>query len=96
MKSAWDKAASRGFSPEEYLAKRMPLLDQFLRHGLHPDWEKRIYGVSAQGGDYDDDNSKLADAERLRDIDVPSERISVVYAGDKSNDLTEPLQWLLT
>lgn len=94
--SAWDKAASRGFSPEEYLAKRMPLLDQFLRHGLHPDWEKRIYGVSAQGGDYDDDNSKLADAERLRDIDVPSERISVVYAGDKSNDLTEPLQWLLT
>jgi GTPase SAR1 family protein len=94
--SAWDKAASRGFSPEVYLAKRMPLLDQFLRHGLHPDWEKRIYGVSAQGGDYDDDNTKLAAAERLRDIDVPSERISVVYSGGKSNDLTEPLQWLLT
>lgn len=94
--SAWDKAASRGFSPEEYMAKRMPLLDQFLKHGLRPDWEKRIYGVSAQGGDYDDDNTKLAAAERLRDIDVPSERISVIYGGGKSNDLTEPLQWLLT
>lgn len=94
--SAWDKAVGRGLSPEQYLAKRMPLLDQFLKHGLHPDWETRIYGVSAQGGDYDDDNTKLPDAERLRDIDVPSQRISVVYAGAKFNDLTEPLQWLLT
>jgi hypothetical protein len=94
--SAWDKVAGRGLSPEQYLARRMPLLDQFLKHGLNPDWQTRIYGVSAQGGDYDDDQTKLPDAERLRDIDVPSERISVVYAEAKSNDLTEPLQWLLT
>ena len=94
--SAWDKAAGRGLSPEDYLAKRLPLLDQFLSHGLDPSWETRIYGVSAQGGDYDDDKTTLQDAERLRDIDVPSERISVVHDGGKSNDLTEPLQWLLT
>jgi hypothetical protein len=94
--SAWDKAAGRGFSPEEYLARRLPLLDQFLKHGLDPRWEKRLYGVSAQGGDYDDDKTTLPDAKRLRDIDVPSERISVVHDGGKSNDLTEPLQWLLT
>lgn len=94
--SAWDKAAGRGLSPEEYLARRMPLLDQFLKHGLGPHWERRIYGISAQGGDYDDDTTTLPDAERLRDIDVPSQRILVVYAGSKSNDLTEPLQWLLT
>lgn len=93
--SAWDKAEGRGLSPEEYLARRMPLLDQFLKYGLHSDWEKRIYGVSAQGGDYDDSKTTLADAERLRDIDVPSERISVVSAGGTSNDLTDPLQWLL-
>jgi hypothetical protein len=94
--SAWDKAAGRDLPPEQYLARRMPLLDQFLKNGLNRDWETRIYGVSAQGGDYDDDKTKLSDAERLRDIDVPSERISLVYAGVKSNDLTEPLQWLLT
>jgi len=94
--SAWDKAAGRGLSPEEYLARRMPLLDQFLKHGLDPRWEKRIYGVSAQGGDYDDDKTTLPDAERLRDIDMPSQRVSVVHAGGASNDLTEPLQWLLT
>ena len=94
--SAWDKAAGRGLSPEEYLAKRMPLLNQFLKHGLDHRWETRIYGVSAQGGDFDDDKATLPDAERLRDIDLPSQRISVVYAGTESNDLTEPLQWLLT
>ena len=94
--SAWDKVACRGLSPEEYLGKRMPLLNQFLKHGLEPSWEIRIYGVSAQGGDYDDGKTPLPDANRLRDIDVPSERISVVYAGSTSNDLTVPLQWLLT
>lgn len=94
--SAWDKAAGRGLSPEQHLTRRMPLLDQFLKHGLNRDWEVRIYGVSAQGGDYDDDKTKLPAAERLREIDVPSERISIVYAGVESNDLTEPLQWLLT
>lgn len=94
--SAWDKAAGRGLSPDEYLAKRMPLLDQFLRYGVGSGWERRVYGVSAQGGDYDDDKTTLPDAERLRDIDVPSQRISVVYGDTKSNDLTEPLQWLLT
>lgn len=93
--SAWDKAAGRGFSPEEYLARQLPLLDQFLKHGLDPRWEKRIFGVSAQGGDFDDDTNTLPDAERLRDINVPSERISVVHDGGKSHDLTEPLQWLL-
>lgn len=94
--SAWDKAVGRGFSPEEYLAKRMPLLDQFLEHGLDSRWERRVYGVSAQGGDYDDDKTMLPDADRLREIDVPSKRISVVYAEGTTNDLTEPLQWLLT
>lgn len=94
--SAWDKATGRGLSPEEYLARRMPLLDQFLKHGLDPCWETRIYGVSAQGGDYDDNKTTRTEAERLRDIDVPSERISVVYAGGKSSDLSDPLQWLLT
>jgi hypothetical protein len=94
--SAWDKAAGRGLSPEAYLANKMPLLDQFLRYGLDSSWERRIYGVSAQGGDFDDDTTTHLEAERLREIDIPSKRISVVYAGNTSNDLAEPLYWLLT
>lgn len=93
--SAWDKAAGRRLTPEEYLAKRMPLFSQFLAYGLDRDWEVRIYGVSAQGGDYDDEKSSLQEAERLRKVDLPSKRIQVVYAGAESHDLTEPLQWLL-
>lgn len=93
--SAWDKAARLGLTPEEYLARRMPLFSQFLEHGLRADWEVRIYGVSAQGGDYDDEKTTLPEADRLRDVDVPSKRIRVAYAGGESHDLTEPLQWLL-
>lgn len=93
--SAWDKAAGRGLTPQEYLTKRMPLFSQFLVHGLDLGWEVRIYGVSAQGGDYDDERSSLPEAERLRNVDFPSKRIRVAYAGAESHDLTEPLQWLL-
>lgn len=93
--SAWDKAANLELTPETYLAKKLPLLSQFLKHGLNPRWEVRVYGVSAQGGEYDDRNSSLPEAKRLREVNVPSERVRVVYAGSKSNDLTEPLQWLL-
>lgn len=93
--SAWDKAAGRRLTPEQYLAKRMPLFSQFLDHGLDREWKVQIYGVSAQGGDYDDENSSLPEAERLREVDLPSKRIRVAYAGGESHDLTEPLQWLL-
>lgn len=93
--SAWDKAVGRGLSPEEYLAKRMPMFSQFLAHGLDSRWEVRIYGVSAQGGDYDSKTNALEEAKRLREVNTPSERILVVYAGAESHDLTEPLQWLL-
>jgi hypothetical protein len=93
--SAWDKAVGRGLTPQEYLARRMPMFSQFLAHGLDPRWEVRIYGVSAQGGDYDSKTSALAEAKRLREVNTPSERIRVAYAGTESHDLTEPLQWLL-
>jgi hypothetical protein len=93
--SAWDKAAARGFTPEEYLARKMPMFTQFLKYGLDPLWEVRIYGVSAQGGDYDSKTSASPEAKILREVNVPSQRIRVVYAGTQSHDLTEPLQWLL-
>lgn len=93
--SAWDKAAKLGLTPEAYLERKLPLLSQFLKHGLDPRWEVRTYGVSAQGGEYDKEKSPSAEAQRLREVDVPSERIKVAYAEAQSHDLTEPLQWLL-
>lgn len=93
--SAWDKVAVERLSPDKYLARKLPLLAQYLAHGVTPGWQVRIYGVSAQGGDYDDDNSKSDEAESLRAEDVPSKRIQVVLGDAQSHDLTNPLHWLL-
>lgn len=52
--------------------------------------------VSAQGGSYDEDGKPPKDeAQQMRVMDVPSERISVVSKDGRSHDLTEPIYWLL-
>lgn len=94
--SAWDKAADAGMSPDEYLTAHLPLLRQYLSHGLDKAWTVSVFGVSAQGGVYDEAGKPPRDdAQRIREMDVPSERITVVSAEGQSHDLTEPLQWLL-
>lgn len=94
--SAWDLAEGDGKTPDKYLEAHLPLLHQYLNYGLDTYWEYKIYGVSAQGGEYDGDNDDpSADAQRMRDLDVPSHRIKVDASGSSSNDLTEPLFWLL-
>ena len=96
--SAWDKAEGEGLPPEPFLAAKLPLLDQYLRSGRDR-WDWRVYGVSAQGGDYDKNKAdavETAEAGRLRDLDIPSKRIRLVFEGTESHDLTEPLQWLMT
>ena len=52
MLSAWDKVAEEGSCPEEFLITRLPLLAQHLRQPSNG-WTARVYGLSAQGGDYD-------------------------------------------
>ncbi len=95
--SAWDRAAGAGMPPDEYLTAHMPLLRQYLSHGLDKAWTVRVFGVSAQGGVYDETGKPPKDeAKRIREMDVPSERITVISAEGQSHDLTEPLQWLLT
>lgn len=98
--SAWDKVVDEGRTPQEFLTERLPLLDQYLRSGAD-DWVWRIYGVSAQGADYEKDNvtlspSQLAKLQELRAMDEPSMRIRVVSEGSESHDLTEPIAWLMS
>lgn len=108
MISAWDKVEGERLAPEAFLKAQMPLLAQYIESG-RDGWTSRTYGVSAQGGEYDsnDDNTKRAeggqnkkqktgrDAESLRDIDIPANRIRLVFSEQETNDLTEPLQWLM-
>lgn len=111
MISAWDKAEGEGLTPEDFLTQKLPLLAQYLQAG-RDGWTSRVYGVSAQGGEYDGNENnaeqeegeeaqrkskvtKGKDADRLRDVDVPADRIRLVFGETESSDLTEPLQWLM-
>lgn len=94
--SAWDTAMEEGISPQMYLSRHLPLLEQYLNHGLGEEWVVRIYGISAQGGKYDEvDAVPGADAERMRAMDIPSHRILVDDGEATANDLTAPIHWLL-
>jgi len=94
--SAWDKVEHDEVSPERYLELHLPLLHQYLSHGLTAGWSHRIFGVSAQGAEYDDaKGAPSAEADRMRDMEVPSQRIKVVVGETTSHDLTEPVNWLL-
>lgn len=97
MLSVWDKAKGEGLAPNEFLMQTMPLLGQYLSCNAD-DWTTRIYGISAQGGEYDSietDAQKSAEAEELRQRRQASSRVDVVSGEQHSHDLTEPLAWLM-
>ncbi|QUD90588.1 TRAFAC clade GTPase domain-containing protein [Phenylobacterium montanum] len=97
MISVWDKAAGERREPEPFLREKLPLMHQYLTSG-RDGWDWRVYGLSAQGGEYDSNEEGVEprpEAERLREQDIPSERIQLVSGAAISHDLTEPLEWLI-
>jgi hypothetical protein len=97
--SAWDKVEEEGRSPSLFLEERLPLLHQYLTSNADG-WNYKMYGVSAQGGDYQKEGEHLSDAKlkrlnELKDLDEPSMRIKVVSDSSVTSDLTEPLAWLM-
>ena len=88
MLSAWDKVSVEMLTPNNFLKQHLPLLYQYLSSSS--EWlQSRIYGISAQGGDYN------TQAQSLREQDTPSERIQLIYNDSKTHDITEPLVWLM-
>lgn len=97
MLSAWDKACDEGLEPDNFLKQKLPLLWQYLQQGADG-WTYQIYGLSAQGGDYDPNEegaNPAPQAEALRALDCASSRIQLVGPLEKTHDLTEPLKWLM-
>jgi len=99
--SAWDKVEEEGRAPAEFLAERLPLLQQYLE-AKNDGWEWKVYGVSAQGADYEREDKrfpagpKLDKLNELKRLDEPSMRIKVVTQDSEvSSDLTEPISWLM-
>ena len=90
--SAWDQTEEH--LPDVWLAKKMPLLDQFLRGGEVAD-ALRVYGVSAQGGIFPKKGEKNdAGRKEIMSIRPASKRIRVVGHGAGVHDLTHPVRWL--
>jgi Double-GTPase 1 len=97
MLSAWDKVIDEGLKPVDFLHTKLPLLSQYLRQNTTR-WDSRVYGLSAQGGDYDSTEGTSPpenQANALRDLVRPSDRIRVFGVGPETHDLTEPLVWLM-
>lgn len=95
MMSAWDKVDDESCGPDELLGKKMPLLQQYL--GASTDlWATRVYGISAQGGDYNGDyGDRVGEAPVLGEYDTASKRIVLIGGESVANDLTEPIAWLV-
>lgn len=90
MISAWDIALKRGVSPEKWLEQEYPMLHQFLNSNTDV-FSSKIYGVSAQGGDLNDSSVK----EKLISMFEASERIICADNTSCSNDITQPLAWII-
>jgi hypothetical protein len=84
--SAWDVIPQK-IKPSDWLAREMPLLDQFLRNNPGS-FEVRTYGISAQGGKVTGSN-RAALLKR-----TPSQRIQCVGPDAADHDITAPLVWL--
>jgi hypothetical protein len=88
--SAWDTMEGMGLTPEDWFARSVALLDQFVR--ANPEsFEVAVYGISAQGGDIADPTIR-AKLLRLRN---PMERVRLTRGHVVDHDLTSPIVWLL-
>jgi len=87
--SAWDVARrlDPAAEPSKWLQARLPLLAQFLEANPAT-FETAVFGVSAQGGDYETEKATL-------EKKAPHDRAFVVGPTVKNEaDITTPLQWL--
>lgn len=87
--SAWDavRQLDPAAEPEPWLQARLPLLAQFLESN-QDSFESAVFGISAQGGDYETEKPALVKKE-------PHERCIVIGPQvTNETDITAPIQWL--
>jgi hypothetical protein len=89
MVSAWDLLPEPAPTPQQWLRRELPLLHQFLESNSSS-FMVRVFGVSAQGGQF-----KGEERDRLL-AEIPGERILCVGDGVKPHDLTAPIAWLMS
>lgn len=89
--SAWDRVEALANDPEQWIKARLPLLWQFL-YSNRSDFQYRMFGVSALGGDLQADRAKLEETVS------PIDRIKVIGGDDgfDRGDITLPVRWLVS
>lgn len=94
--SAWDQVEGEELTPSEILESKLPLLSQYLSSGRDP-WTWQVWGLSAQGGIYEDPEKgdHFPETDSLRDLERASDRIKVVSDSTLTSDITKPLEWLI-
>lgn len=89
--SCWDlvEKTADPQTPLEWCKIKMPLLYQFLTAN-EDTFKTKYFGVSAQGGNYDD-------AETLKTMQEkpPMERIMIVDGHEKTNKILSPILWII-
>jgi hypothetical protein len=85
--AAWDTATDLGVEPAKWLELQVPLLWQWLSAQEDP-FRFQVFGISAQGGDVDDEETR----KRLAENPDPLTR---VLDGPGADGLLDPLLWLL-
>ncbi len=85
--SAWDRTVGAA-TPTNWLAKQLPLLEQFLacNSGQLP---HAVFGVSAQGADFD---LGLSGGSELDD---PWDRAYLVHPDGLRGTIAAPIEWLI-
>ena len=94
--SAWD-VVDENLSPEGFIEKELPLLHQYLTNAEHG-FDINIYGLSAQGGEYVKENHEgelPQELSNLLNLRNASARIKLVSDAEPTNDLTNPIAWLM-
>tara|TARA_R110002073_G_scaffold61637_6_gene155016 strand:- start:2662 stop:3531 length:870 start_codon:yes stop_codon:yes gene_type:complete len=88
--SAWDEVPDQSQHPLHFAADSSPMLHQFLVANSDR-IELRAFGVSAQGGNLDDETQRT----ELLLLDSPVERIKVFDGEVTTNDIAVPILWLM-
>lgn len=91
--SAWDLVEAvreiEPINPKQFIVRSVSLLEQFLE-SRKSDLDFEVFGISAQGGDYNETESR----NRLLALS-PLERISVFTGDTLSRDIALPIKWLI-
>ncbi len=84
--SAWDLVGDP--DPPPWFRSHFPLLSQFLDN--NPDLvASKVFGISAQGGRYPQDEAAL------RAHPEPADKVRIAGPTRDHRDITEPIQWIL-